>query len=241
LNSRAVRGEVVAITIGPTKAIFNVHKDLICHHSEYFRIAYNGRWKEAEDGVVLEDIEVEVFELFVHWLYAQSFPKVREVKYWQKSDMIKANKATLLLLLQACVFADRFMASGFLKAAHNEFINENDRRMPWYEHVIFAYSNFHEESQILKFMVDAQACFWSAEADDNAEMLKRSELPAEFLPEVTARRFELKRGVVPMDDDEFDISAYHIHDSNKERWECPKYGSMKGRRKGNKLDRSYFV
>jgi hypothetical protein len=109
------------------------------------------------------------------------------------------------------------------------------------QHVIFAYSNFHEESQILKFMVDAQACFWSAEADDNAEMLKRSEFPADFLLEVTARRFELKRGVVPMEDDDFDICAYHLHDSNKERWECPKYGSMKGRRKGNKLDRSCFV
>jgi hypothetical protein len=76
--SSAARDEVVAIAIGPEKKLYHIHKDLFCHHSEYFRTAYNGRWKEAEDGVVLEDVEVEIFNIFVHWLYAQKLPKIAD-------------------------------------------------------------------------------------------------------------------------------------------------------------------
>jgi hypothetical protein len=71
---------------------FHVHKDVICHYSEYFRAAFNGRWIEAEEDVKLEDIDVEVFELFVHWLYAQELPR------WKPIDH---NQAAGLLLLKA--------------------------------------------------------------------------------------------------------------------------------------------
>jgi hypothetical protein len=64
-NSEATTGEVVAIAIGPNKKVFRLHKDILCSESEYFCTAYNGLWKEAVEGVTLEDVEVEVFSIFV--------------------------------------------------------------------------------------------------------------------------------------------------------------------------------
>jgi hypothetical protein len=65
-NSVAAQGEIVTIFIGPEKKRYSIHKDIICYHSGYFRAAFNGSWKESDEGVTLEDIKVEVFNIFVH-------------------------------------------------------------------------------------------------------------------------------------------------------------------------------
>ncbi|KAF1835098.1 hypothetical protein BDW02DRAFT_455322, partial [Decorospora gaudefroyi] len=110
--SSAAQGQLVTIAIGPEKIPYHIHKDVICHHSEYFRTAYNGRWKEAEEGVTLEDVEIEVFNFFVHWLYTQQLPALR---YFH--DATDSNG----LLLKTCVFGDRFLAPVFRRLVHNEY------------------------------------------------------------------------------------------------------------------------
>jgi len=49
---------VVLVVVGPQKKKYYIHKALLVHHSEYFRKALQGSWKEAPEGVVeLEDID----------------------------------------------------------------------------------------------------------------------------------------------------------------------------------------
>jgi hypothetical protein len=57
-----VLGEgIVTIEIGAHRKRYCVHKALLMHHSEHFRKALQGPWKEAREGVVtLEDIEPAV-------------------------------------------------------------------------------------------------------------------------------------------------------------------------------------
>lgn len=44
--------------IGPQKKNYYIHKALLMQHSEYFRKALQGPWKEAEEGVVrLDDVD----------------------------------------------------------------------------------------------------------------------------------------------------------------------------------------
>jgi hypothetical protein len=62
----AAAGEIVPLYIGHDNKLYRVHKDPICHYSVYFHAAYNGLWKEAEDGVTLDDIDTDVFDIFVH-------------------------------------------------------------------------------------------------------------------------------------------------------------------------------
>lgn len=55
---------------------FGVHKSLICHHSPYFKAAFNSGFEETTTGIIkLPDVKVEVFELFFHWLYTQRINK----------------------------------------------------------------------------------------------------------------------------------------------------------------------
>jgi hypothetical protein len=48
----------VAVEIGLERVKHYVHKALLEEHSEYFKKALNGPWKEAEDKVVcLDDVD----------------------------------------------------------------------------------------------------------------------------------------------------------------------------------------
>jgi hypothetical protein len=138
-NSVACQGEIVTVYIGPEKKPYNVHEDLICYHSEYFRTAYNGQRREAEEGVVLADIESEVFNLFLHWMYTQNIPSsdydITSIAYPSFVDdfanMDFTNFLTNFedivtcdfLTLRSCIFGDRFLAPKFKEAAHNAFVD----------------------------------------------------------------------------------------------------------------------
>lgn len=67
-TSAAALGEIVIVEVGPKKQQYKVHKDLICHSSEYFRVAFNGPWKETEDRkVLLLDVEPEICMCYLTW------------------------------------------------------------------------------------------------------------------------------------------------------------------------------
>ena len=60
-HSTAVRESVLAvIKVGADKTKYIVHRSLLMKHSEYFRKALTGSWKEAQEGVVtLEDVDCD--------------------------------------------------------------------------------------------------------------------------------------------------------------------------------------
>jgi hypothetical protein len=63
-RNSAVGEGVVILKAGPDQSQFHIHKALLVHHSEYFRKALNGLWKDAEEGVIkIEDVEPEVGKL----------------------------------------------------------------------------------------------------------------------------------------------------------------------------------
>ncbi|KAI4616875.1 hypothetical protein J4E83_006457 [Alternaria metachromatica] len=130
----ASQGEVVAIAIGPSKTIFRIHESLLCSKSEYFRTAYNGRWKDSTDGVVLEDVDVGVFKLFVNWLYTSKVPEnFDDLSTMTGMPQCVSGESTTaaFLLLKACVFGDRFLAYDFYERAHNTFVDWNVLNPGW--------------------------------------------------------------------------------------------------------------
>lgn len=57
----AASNDVVIVEVGPELKRYTVHKDLLTYHSEYFRKALRGSWKEAQEGVVsLKDADIRV-------------------------------------------------------------------------------------------------------------------------------------------------------------------------------------
>jgi len=199
MNSAAATGEIVTIFIGPQKKRYNIHKDIICHHSEYFRAAYNGRWKEADEGVTLEDVEVEVFHIFVHWLYTQRLPTkseydgiVTDADPGKLDDSEKVDGG--YGVLKACAFANRFLVADFERITHDFCIQTRIGASLGvsYKYIIFSYQNLPDDSLILKLMVEIQCLFWISSCDEPDEMEIRPELPHKFLIDVMSRHAELR-------------------------------------------------
>lgn len=56
--STLMRDDVVRLEIGPDLVEYFVHPGLLIHHSDYFKRALNGDWKEAaEKGIKLDDVD----------------------------------------------------------------------------------------------------------------------------------------------------------------------------------------
>ena len=79
-TDREIRGlydKIVHITVGPEKEDFEIHKGLLTKHSDYFRAALSGCFKEANEGViVLEGEDVKAFAIFHTWLYTSKLVDV---------------------------------------------------------------------------------------------------------------------------------------------------------------------
>jgi hypothetical protein len=247
-NSVACQGEMVTVYIGPEKKPCNCHKDLICYHSEYFRTAYNGRWREAEEGVVLADIEPEVFNLFLHWMYTQNIPSsdydIASIAYPSFVDDFANMDFTNFftdfkdivtcdfLTLKSCIFGDRFLAPKFKEAAHNAFVDLRGHNPPMYEHVIYAFEHLQEEDLMLALLVDTHSMYWQPVYFKAEQELQQAELPHSFLLRVMTRTYELKtnNGLPGAQGNGFsgiDICSYHYHDSEYEREACPVYKKYK--------------
>ena len=62
---------MVTIRVGDEKYPFLIHKEVICHYSDYFHAMFKGSFSEAETGVVdLPEDEVAVFKMFECWIYS---------------------------------------------------------------------------------------------------------------------------------------------------------------------------
>jgi len=62
----------VTLIVGKEKKAYNLHKDLLCFYSDYFRAAFNGSFKEAADRKLeLPNVEISLFDKFQVWLYTR--------------------------------------------------------------------------------------------------------------------------------------------------------------------------
>ncbi|KAF2690839.1 hypothetical protein K458DRAFT_426270 [Lentithecium fluviatile CBS 122367] len=183
LSALARGNDMIVVSVGPTQQKYRIYKDLISFYSEYFRNALKEPWKEAEDRVIeLPDIEPQVFDVFVDWLYSQKVPEKN--KQWvEPTDKIKSNSTEHVqlaeqLVMKTYVFADRFM----------------DCIPPYYEVIIYAFDNLTEKSAMLDLLVGLHCAFWdeSCDTESNGELELRKELPVEFLLRVMIRSSKMK-------------------------------------------------
>ena len=72
--SRLLGHHLVNISVGATRKVYRVHRKLLCHHSEYFRLRFQDPQRStAPEEFVLPDTEETTFNLLVNWLYRGSF------------------------------------------------------------------------------------------------------------------------------------------------------------------------
>jgi hypothetical protein len=227
--STAALGEVVTVSIGPEKKLYHIHKDLICYHSEYFGAADNGRWKEAGEEAMLEDVNSEAFSLFVHWLYTQQLPNndydIRLVAGAELAGRSDQGSDAQTVLIKAYVFADRMLAHQFKRSVRNLFVDMTWTCSPWYRHVICAFENIKEDDPILDYIVDLHCMRWSPKSDLGYpdEMSLQPQLPQPFLLRVMMRMQGL-RDIDPKGEEiKEKACSYHEHDSDDREKTCAIY------------------
>jgi hypothetical protein len=78
-SSRPQTFVTIHADVKPNKETFVVHKNLICHHSPFFKTAFNSLIEEGRtQTMTLEDVEIGVFILLVNWLYTQKVEDAEE-------------------------------------------------------------------------------------------------------------------------------------------------------------------
>ncbi|KAF6241679.1 hypothetical protein HO173_000390 [Letharia columbiana] len=90
---------MVVVLVGPVKQRFEIHKRLICSRSDFFKAAFTGNFKEADDGTLtLPEEDPATFKYFVYWLYTGSLrgfhyskslnPSLKELTNKVRSEVI---------------------------------------------------------------------------------------------------------------------------------------------------------
>ena len=185
--------------------------------------------------MTLEDIEVEVFNIFVHWLYAQTLPNCPQLilRLAEETDPgselgWSRYRHAWELVLKCGMFGDRFLTPAFHHLAHNTFVNvqfgegvDGGASGVSYATIIWAFDNLPSDSLILAMMVDLQCIAWNEEQDDEEEKRDLSQLPNEFLVAVM-----LKQNKIRVCDETTELSAcdYHLHESEEKKKACPANG-----------------
>jgi hypothetical protein len=162
MASSAQDSVFATVLVGPNHARFVVHEALLVHHSEFFRAALTGNFKEAEEKVVkMADTEPYIFECFVHWLYYQRFPDASKgddeelVKIWGSAD----EAHTLITnLVKMYVMGDQNIMPRLQRDALDSVfhhISYTQCTLPDDDHVKCAFDYLDPEDPLCRYLVDA--------------------------------------------------------------------------------------
>ena len=93
--------KVITILVGPSKASYTLHKDLLCAHSPFFeRCLSSGFLERQKDQVELPEDSPEVFEHLIDWVY--------------RRDVVEpTDQPSLQLAIHTYVFADKLCMPAF--------------------------------------------------------------------------------------------------------------------------------
>ncbi|KAF2656850.1 hypothetical protein K491DRAFT_715066 [Lophiostoma macrostomum CBS 122681] len=226
--STAARGDAVTIEVGPDRRKYLVHKDLLTHHSEYFRRALKEPWKESDrNGVtVLDDVEPGVFNHFVEWLYLRETEKAFETRgeLDEGSSTLRNGRQDYGgLVIKLYIFADRFGISQLQNFANNFLAYHliSDGHPQWYETITHAFENIPSTRKLLRILVDVHCACWTDDHDAlEDERALREMLPRDFLLRISLRYKEMLDGTASK---ELDAWAYYEFGSEEEKATWKKY------------------
>lgn len=212
-----------AVLVGVDKERFVVHRDLLMYDAEFFRAAFTGNFKEAEDrSVTLPEDEPLTFEVFVHWMHNKAMPSTKNAhtelldEWTWKDDEGGERKTENLIKLY--VFGDKYSVADLKIDTMNEFLDHMENNftgLPSYSQIKFAYYNLPAESPFLRYLVESYCHY--ADATDWKKNARK--LPAAFLTRVLG----LYADHVSYGDcylSEYSVCDYHDHSDDAEKARC---------------------
>jgi hypothetical protein len=226
--NRASDSQFVTVLVGPEKKLFVVHRDLLIYHSDFFRAALTGNFKEAENNIVaLRDDEPHIFEFFVHWLYHKELPTKANapaelLKDWDTGDFADSFKIDNIFRLY--VLGDKRGVANLKLATLAELFQELSRYHNQ-EYVLanpsaigYAYENLPAEDPLLRYLVDDH-CYRAR--SDHWLRIDVLPYPQVFLGNLMSRYAKFAQGKIgAWGDHELELCDYHDHKDKNEKAKC---------------------
>ena len=183
LKYRSKYKKVITVLVGPGEESYEVHKDLICASSRFFKAACNRKSVEGmEDVVHLPNDDPETFELLLQWLYMERVaePGKAALVGWHET----ASLYTLAVKLQILELQDAVVDLWIHKAT-------DAIEIP-IEEVPYVYRTTLEHAPLRQLLVEMVACGGGLESLCQVT----DELPREFLVDLAVRLMQLRRNDV---------------------------------------------
>ncbi len=149
-------GDVSTVTLrvgtGTEETAFQVHEDLLCQHSSFFKAAFTSQWKRnTERKIRLPEDDPDTFEEFIQWLYTQNYELDKE----PEEGIDWMSKSAVLYVL-----ADKYdvvpLKNDICKAIHKRYNDHEAPRAPKPEKelVAYVYKNTSRSSPLRKMLAD---------------------------------------------------------------------------------------
>ncbi|KAK8180440.1 hypothetical protein HDK77DRAFT_495768 [Phyllosticta capitalensis] len=200
---------LVTFIVGPDHKEFSIHKSVVCARSPVFDKALNSEFKEGKERtIVLEETEVGVFKVVMHWLYTSQLPRFRKTGFgaekkeqvvkWGPSDLKTDEEGNTLelkwdyLMSNAYVFAHLYDICDLRKDINSAFEKrfEYDSEdipqpssYPYNTTIIRVFENVpYDQSSLCKTFALAFAKNWhpSAGTDTDTALFENLQMPPSF-------------------------------------------------------------
>ena len=174
------------VRVGKEKQAFNVHKNILCGASSYFKAALDGGFVESQTQTLelLED-KVEVFGHFLPWLYSGN---VRA----EGNGSDGCNDDGLFLMIDLYLFGEMRGIPELQNKAIDELIRENNstERVPT-GLLNRIYDGTPVGSPLRRLMVDVTAQDGELTQNGWFAAIKEDEYPKEFLVDLVCAMYTL--------------------------------------------------
>jgi hypothetical protein len=160
---------LATIIVGEEKKRLAVCEVLLTHYSEFFRAALNAGFKEAEEKCVKLEEDSIFIEIFVYWLYYQSFPTHicgqlgKWIEGWMNDPNPKADLFVHLYILSD-KYSIRELGKEALDAAFIAFSNDKHAHPLRPSTIRRAFDCLDHKSVMCRFIIESCA-FWGDEGE----------------------------------------------------------------------------
>lgn len=165
--------------------------------------------------VVLEDVDVDVFKIFVHWLYSGEVIAVDDEEILAREGEKKYGSTQHEALVRLYVLADRLEVQTLRNAVMDEMNSLCSKlsRSPNANAVKIAYDETPENCELRRYMIDCYAC------TPDLEGLKRyrQQIPDAFFADAF---FRLKEAKDEKPTSPLKVDKCHYHEHNDEVPKC---------------------
>ena len=185
----------------PAQESFVIHKELISYYSVFFRSCTNGHWLESGTGVVnLPDDDVELFKIFVQWLYTQLIV------------LNDKQKNHYRVIIDLFILVNKLQCSELQNATldflYRRFSETNTLYPP--TDIYYVWENTTNNSSLRRYLVDLYV--YDSQIDHVVE--SQEHYPSEFMKEVLKGFVKRVPDRLPGEHTPYEMGmgAYHVQD-----------------------------